>query len=335
MRGPRPAAAPGAHDAGARRAPGAWHAHAPSVPVRPPLDRDLDVDVAIVGAGFSGLWTAYHLLEGDPSLRICILERDVVGFGASGRNGGWLMGAAPADLRAWERRFGLEAVRRAQQVLVDAVDEIAGVIALEELGAQVRLAGSLTLARSPAEVARVQHHRDALVRVGWPADGLRWIEGDEVQARIGAIGTRGALDTRPCGTLDPARLVHGLAARIEARGAVLHEQSGVVAIEPGLVRTAAATVRAPRIVVATEAFTVEQRGQGRRYLPLASTIVSTARSRPTSAPKSAGSRARRSATRTTSSSTHRSRTTAGWRSAVAARRTASGRRSSTPARPTP
>ncbi len=256
-------------------APGAWHAHAPGRRPRPPLRHDLDVDVAIVGGGFSGLWTAYHLLEADPSLRICILERDVIGFGGSGRNGGWLMGAAPADLRVWERRFGLEAVRRAQGILVDAVDEIAGVIGLEGLGAPARLAGSLTLARSAAEVRRLEDRRAEALRTGWPERGLRWLDGDEVRERIGAVGVRGALEERPCGTLDPVRLVRALAERVEERGAMLHERSGVVAVEAGQVRTDAAVVRAERIVMATEAFTVEQRGQGRRYLPLASTIVST------------------------------------------------------------
>lgn len=262
-------------DLPAAAAPGAWHAHAPGRRPRAPLRHDLDVDVAIVGGGLSGLWTAYHLLEGDPSLRVCILEREVIGFGASGRNGGWLMGSPPADVRVWERRFGIDAVRRAQGILVDAVDEIASVIGLEALGAPARLAGSLTLARSPAEVRRLEERRAEAIRTGWPERGLAWIEGGEVQERIGAVGVRGALEVRPCGTLDPVRLVRALAERVEARGAMLHERSGVIAVEPGRVRTDAATVRAERIVMATEAFTVEQRGEGRRYLPLASTIVST------------------------------------------------------------
>ncbi len=160
-------------------------------------------------------------------------------------------------------------------MLVDAVDEIAGVIGLEALGAPARARRSLTLARSSAEEQRLHEHRAQLARAGWPERGLRWVEGGEVLERIGATGVRGALEVRPCGTLDPVRLVRALAERVEARGAMLHERSGVVAIEPGRVHTDAAVVRAERIVVATEAFTVEQPGQGRRYLPLASTIVST------------------------------------------------------------
>jgi glycine/D-amino acid oxidase-like deaminating enzyme len=261
--------------AAAAQAPGAWHAHAPSRRARPPLRHDLDVDVAIVGAGFSGLWTAFHLLEADPALRICIVERDTVGFGASGRNGGWLMASPPADVRVWERRFGLDATRRAQGVLIDAVDEIAALVARDALGPPVRTAGSLTLARSAAEVRRLEQRRDAAIRSGWPAHRMRWIDGREVHERIGAAGTRGALEVHPCGTLDPVRLVRALAARVEALGATIYERSAVIAVEPGRVRTQSASVRARRIVMATEAFTVEQRGHGRRYLPLSSTVVST------------------------------------------------------------
>ena len=56
---------------------------------RPPLDGSVDVDVAILGAGYTGLWTAHSLLERDPSLRILVVEREIAGFGASGRNGAW------------------------------------------------------------------------------------------------------------------------------------------------------------------------------------------------------------------------------------------------------
>jgi glycine/D-amino acid oxidase-like deaminating enzyme len=256
--------------------PGGWHAQAPARRARPPLREDLEVDVAIVGAGFSGLWTAYHLLEADPSLRVAVIERDVVGFGASGRNGGWLMAAAPADMSVWEKRFGLDAVRRAQAVLIDAVGEIAGITALEGIDCGLRLAGDLTLARSEPEMERLRARREGLMHVGWPEERLSWLTGDEVQERIGAQGTLGALVAEPCGTLNPVELVRGLAKAVEGRGARIFEGTEATTVEAGRVHCPSGTVRAPRIVMATEAFTVEQPGQARRYLPLASTLIQTA-----------------------------------------------------------
>lgn len=269
---------------GGAAGPGLWNATAPeggpAGPVSPkPLRGDLDVDVVIVGGGFSGLWTAYHLLDGQPGLRVAVLERARLGFGASGRNGGWLMAAAPADLRVWERRFGLDAVRRAQNVLIDAVDEVAGIDGLARLGSGVRLGGAITVARSGAEWARLQDRHSALVRWGWPAERLTWLNATEVGERIGAHGTRGGLLTDPCGTLHPVALVHGLAAAVRRRGGEIHEQTSVTAIEPGRVRCGpdgGISVRAPQIVLATEAFTIEQPGEQRRYLPLASTMIATA-----------------------------------------------------------
>ncbi|MDQ8045932.1 MAG: FAD-dependent oxidoreductase, partial [Solirubrobacteraceae bacterium] len=173
--------------------PGGWHAHAPQRRARAPLRDDLDADVAIVGGGFSGLWTAYHLLVADPSLRVVVLERDVVGFGASGRNGGWLMAAPPADLRVWEHRFGLEAVRRAQSVLLDAVGEVAAVVEAEDIRCGLRVAGALTVARSTAELRRIEERRGELTRTGWPADDVSWLQPDEVEAQVGAHRTLGAL----------------------------------------------------------------------------------------------------------------------------------------------
>ncbi|MBJ7471562.1 MAG: FAD-dependent oxidoreductase [Solirubrobacteraceae bacterium] len=257
--------------------PGLWHATAPPRErPAPSLARDVDADVVIVGGGFSGLWTAYHLLAGDPTLRVAVLEREVIGFGASGRNGGWLMAAAPADLRVWERRFGLASVQRAQRVLIEAVREVAALDAALGLGSDVRLGGAITMARSAAEQARLVDRRAAMTRWGWPAEDLTWLDPTEVQARLGAQATRGALQALPCGTLHPVRLVHGLAAAVQRMGGMLFEHTPASAISSGRVECGdLGTVRAPHVVLATEAFTIEQPGQGRRYLPLASTMIAT------------------------------------------------------------
>ncbi len=263
--------------------PGLWHATAPA---RSSIDGggavqtlqgDVDVDVAIVGGGFSGLWTAYQLLEADPAIRVAVLEASRVGFGASGRNGGWLMAAPPADLRVWERKFGIDAVRRAQGVLLDAVREVAAIDGLEQLGSGVRLAGALTVARSAAEEARLRARHDALVRWGWPAHRISWLDADDVRERTGARGVRGGQHVEPCGTLHPVALVRGLAEAVRRRGGQLYERTRATEIATGrVVCEGAGVVRAAKVVLATEAFTIQQPGQGRRYLPLASTMIATA-----------------------------------------------------------
>lgn len=91
---------------------------------RPPLDGSTAVDIAILGAGYSGLWTAYYLLRADPGLRIAIVEREIAGFGASGRNGGWCSSGFPVTPGVLARRFGTEATRALQRAMWDAVDEV-------------------------------------------------------------------------------------------------------------------------------------------------------------------------------------------------------------------
>lgn len=269
---------------GAAGGPGGWQAHAPGAEPCSPLIADAEADVVIIGAGYSGLWTAWHLLAAEPELRVIVLEARRAGFGASGRNGGWLQGVVPGDLARWERRHGLQLTRRAQQVCVEAVDEIVGVLEAEQIEAHQRAAGAVRIARSAAEEQRIRAAAVAARHWGWPASGLRELTGAETAERIAARGARAALLQEPCATVDPARLVHGLLAAVLRRGAVVHEGSEVVAIEPGRsagglaqVRTrAGACARAPRVVLATEAFTVQLPGLGRRYLPLASTVIATA-----------------------------------------------------------
>ena len=102
-------------------------------PGRPALGSDLQVDVAIVGAGYTGLWTAYYLLQRDPSLRIAILEAQVVGFGASGRNGGWCSALLPMGLDAMASESTRDQAARLQAVMHETVAEVGRVVDLTEL----------------------------------------------------------------------------------------------------------------------------------------------------------------------------------------------------------
>ena len=106
-----------------------WEAVPVPLPARPALTEDLSVDVCIVGAGFTGLWTAHSLARADRSLRVAVVEREVAGFGASGRNGGWCSALFSTSDATLARRYGqdaMRAMRRAMQQTVDVVGRQCG-----------------------------------------------------------------------------------------------------------------------------------------------------------------------------------------------------------------
>src|SRR5687768_9037958 len=123
---------------------------------RPPLPADVDVDVAVVGAGFTGLWTAYYLARADPHLRVMVIEREVAGFGASGRNGGWCVGDQAAPLPVLEREHGPGAAERMMREMFRSVDEVGAVVAREEIGCSYAKGGALILASSRAQLRRLE-----------------------------------------------------------------------------------------------------------------------------------------------------------------------------------
>ena len=122
---------------------------------RPPLDGDTTADVVVVGAGYSGLWTAYYLLESDPSLDVLVVDAHVAGYGASGRNGGWCSALFPVGPDALARRHGADATHAMRAALRDTVVEVGGVVAAEEIDCDFRYGGTVTLARTAPQVERV------------------------------------------------------------------------------------------------------------------------------------------------------------------------------------
>ena len=246
---------------------------------RPPLAGDSDVDVAVVGAGYTGLWTAYYLALAEPSLRIAILEREIAGFGASGRNGGWCSALFAASRPAVARAAGGgEAGRRAaldlQAAMVETVDEVGRVAAAEGIDCGYAKGGTLTLATSPAHEARVRAHVSE--DHDWGLADSRWLSAAEVKERVGAAGVLGAAFTPHCARVQPAALVRGLARAVEDRGVRVYERTAATALRPGAVVTDRGEVRAPVVVRATEAYTPELAGLRRAVLPIYSLIVATA-----------------------------------------------------------
>ena len=246
-----------------------------SLDPRPALPGDRDADVAIVGGGFTGLWTAYYLLGLDPTLRVTVIEREVCGFGASGRNGGWAVGELAAGIEKYAALADLPASLRLARAIFDSVDEIGRVAAAEGIDCGYHKGGVIRFARNSPQAERqaaeVAHHHE----LGLNEDEVRLLSADEALTHARATGVRSGILYAPCAAVDPARLVRGLAEAVERRGATIVEQTAAIAIEPGRVLTDRGTVRAEVVVRATEAYTRDLRGRRRQLLPVYSLMIGT------------------------------------------------------------
>jgi glycine/D-amino acid oxidase-like deaminating enzyme len=254
-----------------------WHATLPSEEriARPTLDRDLAVDVAIVGAGYTGLWTAYALLGADPKLRIVICERETAGFGASGRNGGWCSSFFAGSREATARIAGRDGVIAMQRAMFGAIDDVEAAVEREQIDCDWARGGTIDVATNAAHVGRLQHEIGELRALGFKEDDYRWLDSGVSRDVIGCTPNLGALFTPHCAAIHPAKLCRGLARAVERRGASIYEHTPVVAIDGGCVRTQHGVVRADVIVRATEAFTVGLPGARRAIVPLYSLMIAT------------------------------------------------------------
>jgi len=254
-----------------------WHDNYPgSLDPRPPLAGDTQVDVAIVGGGYTGLWTAYYLLRLDPSLRIVVIETEIVGFGASGRNGGWCVGELAAGPDRHERVAGNNAARRFLVELFDSVDEVGRVVDREGFDCHFAKGGTVRLARNTAHLTRqreqVEHYQ---TRFGLSDDDLRMLDASEARSHLDATGVMGGMFYAHTAALHPLRLVRGLADSVERLGGTIAEQTTATAIEPGRVVTDQGTVQADVVVRALEGYTATLDNHGRTLSPLYSLMVAT------------------------------------------------------------
>ncbi|MFT3797345.1 NAD(P)/FAD-dependent oxidoreductase [Microbacterium sp.] len=239
-------------------------------PARSPLPGDRDVDVAIVGAGYTGLWTAYYLKTLQPDLRVAVLERRFAGFGASGRNGGWLTNSVTGG----RAQYGREGGARQQAAMNATVDEVIRVADAEGIDAGIRKGGELNIARTPAQLARLRAF--AADEQSWPHTDLELWDAAATDAHVRVAGALGGVWHPHCARIHPARLARGLAAAVERLGVPIYEDTAVSAIEPGRAVTAHGTVRAASVIRATEGFTPDLRGQHRTWLPMNSSMIVTA-----------------------------------------------------------
>lgn len=256
-----------------------WWDELPPRPERQSLEGDRDADVVIVGAGFTGLWTAYYLKRLAPDLVVVVLEREHVGFGASGRNGGWCHPELPLGLATLAHRYGRDAGLRFQHAAVDAVAEVGRVTTAEGIDCHFELGGRLLLARSALQARRARADVEHDHALGLTEDDVSYLTADEARGLTGMSDVHGGSLMRHAAALQPALLVHGLARAAERLGVTIVEGANVTALRPGsvTVRSEGGThfVRAATVLRATEGYTRDLPGEGRTLIPLYSLMIAT------------------------------------------------------------
>ena len=202
---------------------------------RPALPGPTAADVCVVGAGYTGLWTAYYLARAAPELRVVVVEQRFAGYGASGRNGGWLVNSITGGRDRYVRTHGAGAAHRLQAALTDTVDEVLRVAAAEGIDAGVACGGELTVATNDAQWARLQVAVAAEQQ--WGDTGVVLLDADAARVRVAVLDLRGAAWQPHAARVQPARLVAGLARAAQARGVAIYEDTAVTALRPGRVET--------------------------------------------------------------------------------------------------
>ena len=234
-----------------------------------------EVDVAIVGAGLSGLWTAYYLSSAEPSLRIAILEARHVGFGASGRNGGWCSGYFPLTVSELASVYGRDAALLAYQESFATLPEVEQVLRREGIECGWHQGGTVQSASTAMQAERLQSLLKQQHANGLGAGDAEWLPSSRVSEHISVAETHGAIYSRHCATLNPFQLVNGLARVLDQRGVTIWQNTAVQAIDNGVVTHSHGRVVAKQVVQATEGYSHSIAQTKRRIVPLYSLMVAT------------------------------------------------------------
>lgn len=222
----------------------------------PPVQGDIKTDVAIIGAGFTGLSTAYNLRKDAPNLSVAVLEGEVVGFGASGRNGGFsmtLFGLEPAVTKAF---FGQQRTVEAHRYMERAVDYVDALVKEHQIQSDYWFPGFLRAATTPGYVKRIQHDLDILSSMG--ITGIEWIDTARLRSEVDSPHFLGGWWEPRCGLLDPAKQARELKRIALQYGAQIYEQTPVSEIQRNdqgfILNTPGGKVIARKIVFATNAY---------------------------------------------------------------------------------
>lgn len=250
-----------------------WHSQLGQASPRPSLPGPRTADVVVVGAGFTGLWTAYYLKRCDPSLDVVVLEARFAGYGASGRNGGWVANTITGGRDRYAQSHSPAAAEEFQRAMNDAVDEV---VAFGEAGAGTVDAvkgGELTVATNEAQLSRLQAEYAGEAR--WESTDVEWLSAADTRSRVNVDGALGGMWHPHCAKINPGKLVRRLASAVDELGVPIYENTPVSEIRPRQAVTAAGIVDAQYVVRATEGFTAGLKGSHRTWLPMNSSMIAT------------------------------------------------------------
>jgi glycine/D-amino acid oxidase-like deaminating enzyme len=253
-----------------------WHASAPGpIRARASLASDDQLDVAIVGAGYTGLWTAYYLKKLEPGIRVAIVESEIAGFGASGRNGGWCLG----NMAGMETHFADPARRdgaiRLQRAMLETVDEVERVCSSEAIECHWAKSGYVSVATVDAHRAQLHDEVAHWHSLGFDEHDIRWLDPEECGRLVRTKTNLGGTFFAQCAAIHPFRLACGLADAVERQGVKIYERTPALALEPRCVVTPGGRLQADTIVRATEAYSKTLPGHERALLPLHSMMIAT------------------------------------------------------------
>jgi glycine/D-amino acid oxidase-like deaminating enzyme len=252
-----------------------WMTQAGEVGYRDALLGESRADVVIVGGGYTGLWTAYYLKSHDPSLEVCLLEARYCGFGASGRNGGWMMSALQGETSLLGTLDG-ERRREVQDCIHGILPEVASVLTRHGIDCDFHQGGGLyAAARYPQQLQLQRELLAGMRAAGLGEEHARWLDADALAARLNIRAPFGAIFTPHIARIHPARLVRGLASLVDSLGVRIYERSAATGIAGGAVLTMAGRIVAPRILLALEGYSPVLAPLRGRMLALQSRIVAT------------------------------------------------------------
>ena len=259
-----------------------WRALGGFPPRRPSLPGPAEADVCVVGGGYTGLWTAYYLAGLHPGLRIVVLEAAFAGYGASGRNGGWVTAELPGSRDRYARAGVAAGVAALEAELRSTVDEVGRVCDAESIACDFVKGGRLSVATTPSQLARMREGLTAIRERGEGDDVHQFLSRDETRRRVNVAGALGGLYAPASARIQPAALAAGIAAAAERRGVEIFEATPVSAVEPAgagqagaVARTKFGDVRARSVLRCTEGYTAALPGLRRALLPMNSHMVVT------------------------------------------------------------